>query len=387
MRALLLLLAGSLFCFPAHLGAAEPRLETNPEHPWFGQVVVEPLPPAIVRGLSDHGPLDGARYLVVRVADEGGELPPILGRTVLEADRMRFEPRFPLAAQLPISMEFRGRRLARDLGLPGLLDDSLRSAQLPAAPAQAPAQVVELQPAEKQLPENLLRFYLQFSRPIRGHDLHRSIRLVDAVTGSEVPDAFVEIPSGLWDPSGQRLTLLLHPGRIKRGVGPHQVQGPPLREGQWYRLEVGPGLVDRSGRPVATFEHRFQAGPALRRKLVPQQWTIVVPRNAGDAVTIRPTVPVDSALIRRSLEIAGPQGAVAGSLEVQTSSQIRFRPAAGWLPGRYEIRIDPGLEDVAGNRIDRVFDLATHGSVGDAGEPAGAVATTLEFRVALPPAD
>jgi len=33
-----------------------------------------------------------------------------------------------------------------------------------------------------------------------------------------------------------------------------------------------------------------------------------------------------------------------------------FRPEHDWLPGRYQLRVHPALEDRAGNRFDRVFD-------------------------------
>ena len=35
-----------------------------------------------------------------------------------------------------------------------------------------------------------------------------------------------------------RLTLLFHPGRVKRGVGPNEALGPPLRSGETFRLVV-----------------------------------------------------------------------------------------------------------------------------------------------------
>lgn len=46
------------------------------------------------------------------------------------------------------------------------------------------------------------------------------------------------MPDGLWDPEGRRLTLFLHPGRIKRGVAMHEALGLALRPGRRYRLVV-----------------------------------------------------------------------------------------------------------------------------------------------------
>ena len=82
-----------------------------------------------------------------------------------------------------------------------------------------------------------------------------------------MPLAFVEIEHGLWDPRQTRLTVLLHPGRIKRGVAPGERLGPPLRAGRSYRLVVDASMPDAAGRPLGrAFEKRFRSSPPTARR-------------------------------------------------------------------------------------------------------------------------
>ena len=62
-----------------------------------------------------------------------------------------------------------------------------------------------------------------------GH-ARESVRLIDTDTGQLLPDALLPMDPELWDRSRTRLTLLLDPGRIERGLVPHTETGYPLTE-------------------------------------------------------------------------------------------------------------------------------------------------------------
>ena len=57
-------------------------------------------------------------------------------------------------------------------------------------------------------------------------------------------DLGLEVGEELWDADQCRLTLFFDPGRIKRGLRPHLEAGPPLTEGEAYRLTEGVLTVD-----------------------------------------------------------------------------------------------------------------------------------------------
>jgi hypothetical protein len=76
-------------------------------------------------------------------------------------------------------------------------------------------------------------------------------------------------PVELWDRSMQHLTILVDPGRLKRGVGPNRELGPPLKVGDEYALVAGSGLVDLSGEPLIHYScapHAGRTGFSFERK-------------------------------------------------------------------------------------------------------------------------
>lgn len=60
-----------------------------------------------------------------------------------------------------------------------------------------------------------------------------------------------EAQAQLWHPTGhRRLTVLLDPARIKRGLASHRQVGYPLRSGEPFRLVVDDGFRDARGDTV-----------------------------------------------------------------------------------------------------------------------------------------
>src|SRR6185436_15583273 len=80
-----------------------------------------------------------------------------------------------------------------------------------------PTVVAQVYPTADALPANQLKFYLDFSAPMSFGDAYRHIRLLDE-EGRDVPRAFLQTAHELWDARRQRFTLILDPGRIKRGL-------------------------------------------------------------------------------------------------------------------------------------------------------------------------
>jgi hypothetical protein len=60
-------------------------------------------------------------------------------------------------------------------------------------------------------------------------------------------------------------------------------------------------------------------------------------------------------------------------------SEWRFTPAAPWKPRAYRLQIDPALEDLAGNRVGRAFDVDVRGHTAE-GKPKTAVSLAFHVR-------
>jgi hypothetical protein len=131
------------------------------------------------------------------------------------------------------------------------------------------------------VPANLLRMYIYFSRPMSRRGIARHIRLLDD-GGQPVERAFLEMEDGLWDPEGRRLTLFLHPGRIKRGLAMHGALGLPLRAGRRYRLVVDQKAEDADGMPLAeVYSKQFGVAAEDRRPPAVLRWRLDTP-TAGE---------------------------------------------------------------------------------------------------------
>jgi hypothetical protein len=221
-------------------------------------------------------------------------------------------------------------------------------------------------PSSATLPSNQLKLYLVFSAPMRSGDVWPKIHLVENVAGQAGKLAvlpFVELDQELWNPDHTRLTLLFDPGRIKRGVKPNVDMGPVLEEGKRYTLVIDRDFTDANGVPLAeTFRHDFTAGPAERRGLDPKLWKLSEPKPGTlDPLVIEFDRPLDYALLQDVFRIVSSVGVgVSGTAaSAPGESQWRFQPSQPWKAGDYNLMVDMALEDLAGNRIGRPFDVDT----------------------------
>ena len=139
--------------------------------------------------------------------------------------------------------------------------------------------MVAVEPALDVVPRNLLRFSVRFSHPMSEGWAARCDP-PGAVDGAVVPGVFLAMDPELWDAGRRRLTVLLDPARIKRGLAPHREAGYPLAEGEEVRLVVDEAFPDAEGRGlVAAAGATFRVGPDLRGRVRPGSWAVSAPRR------------------------------------------------------------------------------------------------------------
>jgi hypothetical protein len=274
------------------------------------------------------------------------DLPDVLGHYEILEDGVRFIPQFPFEPGVRFRATFDPGALAHEFSIPAEI-------------AAVNTQVTRVFPTSDELPENLLRFYACFSSPMQRGWAEENVALLDA-EGRPVSDVLYRPPVELWDTNMTCLTILLDPGRLKRGVGPNRELGPPLKAGLRYTLAIGPGMLDSSGCPVrAGFNKSFLVTEPVREPVTPQQWKILSPaaRSREPLQIIFPR-PLDRALLWHSLRVTSEDGQpVLGCVAIdQRESRWSFSPESPWGPGSYRVRIDPGLEDVCGNNLLGPFD-------------------------------
>ena len=310
------------------------------------------------------------RILSVFVAGEKarGDLPPLIGKYELSASSLRFIPKYALKPGLRYRVMFQPGAVSnpRATELPGDREVVVY-VTVPAAERGKPAKVVAVYPSAKALPENQLRFYLHFSAPMSRGEAYERIRLIDERTKKPVEYPFLEIGEELWDASGTRLTLLIDPGRIKRGLRPREEDGPVLEAGKRYRLVIDKRWRDASGQSLsASFEKSFAVGEPIEEALDKSQWKIEPPpAGSRKALVVRFPAPLDHALLERTIAVHDGGGQpVAGEVAIADEEKTwRFTPDEAWSAGKLELVIDATLEDLVGNRIGIPFEVDQTGPI------------------------
>jgi hypothetical protein len=341
----------------------EPTLQVDCDARQSGAacVSVHNLDPDLVAFIGECQRTDLSLTPVLRVSviapDRGGcdELPDVLGRYQVMETGIRFIPRFPFEP----GVRYRARFDPGHLGRAGHTEVLALEFSLPKPPGGEPACVTGIFPSADMLPENLLRFYVRFSDPMRRGSAETQIRLLGP-DGRPAPDVLYRPPLELWDRSMRHLTVLLDPGRLKRWVGPNRELGPPLEAGQRYVLAIGSEMVDSCGRSLRQPCYKpFVVGAAVRDPIAVSNWKVLPPvTKSRQPLTLLFPRPLDWALLWRSITVTQEGGApMPGRISIDRSERRwRFMPALPWAAGRYCIRVAPDLEDVCGNNMLAAFD-------------------------------
>jgi len=279
---------------------------------------------------------------------------PIAGRFEVSSDVVSFTPRFPFLDGL-------GYSLLVDLS-PREQDSGPEVWNIQRPPPEGPptTDVVAIYPSGDQLPVNQLKFYVHFSSPMSDGFASRAIQVLRADSGQAIQGVFLTMDPELWDPERRRLTLLLDPGRIKRGLVPNLEAGYPLVEGSPIILAIDTHFRDAAGRPLRNgAKRRYDIGPPLRVRVVPADWQCQAPvAGSKNPLVVEFDRPLDQALLEHSLRVNDPAGlTLAGQTTVGSGEKSwQFVPQSPWQEGRHQVMIDPRLEDQAGNSLLRVFD-------------------------------
>jgi hypothetical protein len=318
---------------------------------WY--VRARSLRPDLVASLG--GRLEPLLRVSVAEAGDDGDLPNVLGDHEILGDEVRFIPHYPFEPGVP----FRAILDFRVLGQPSLAEVQTLEFSLPRETRVADTEVREVFPSSDVLPENLLRFCVRFSKPMQRGRARDHIEVLGP-DGGPAADVLYRAPVELWDSSMTCLTVLLDPGRLKRGVGPNRTLGPPLRSGQRYTLAIAPGMVDMYGCPLREgFRKSFRVSGAVREPIGFDRWKIRVPaRGTFEPLELIFPSPLDWAQLYRGITVVSETGEpVSGRVDIGLGeTRWRFTPDEPWQAGTYSARVSPGLEDVCGNTVYAPFD-------------------------------
>ncbi len=218
-----------------------------------------------------------------------------------------------------------------------------------AAPCSSTAQrahVTEIYPTADILPENLLRFYIYFSKPMQPTKALSSIHLIDE-NGTKMEGVFLDSKFNLWSPDGIRLTVLFDPGRVKIGLLAHKAMGRALSAGKDYTLVLDTELNDADGCPMSSpYQKKFHAIKADFQKPDIEQWHLEIPEShTKNALTVTLNGAHDHVSLAYRLRVKDSNGnIVKGRIDLANNEQKwLFVPNQIWQGEDYTLVIDPTL--------------------------------------------
>ncbi|HEY0652575.1 MAG TPA: hypothetical protein VGD65_05575 [Chryseosolibacter sp.] len=276
-------------------------------------------------------------------------------------DAIMFTPRFPFAAKVKYTARFNTRELAdnrNEVYLPMMNDSPLELNFSIDGSGTKPATVLAIYPTADVLPENLLKFHICFSESMTLGEAYQRISLEDE-KGKEIEKPFLILDQELWDGDMKVFTLLLDPGRIKRGLRPNLEMKPALHEKNRYALVIKKGWKDINGNFTDEEVVKwFSCSAADRESPVVSHFVVATPTSEKGALVINLRESMNYVLLTESVRIFDSRGQrVEGSLVArQNESVLEFVPKHPWFERHYTIQFNPLLEDLAGNNFNRLFD-------------------------------
>ena len=281
--------------------------------------------------------------LIVRA--KGGQ--PLLGKTIRTEDQIHFVPKLPFMAGHTYEASFAdssGRRVTTSHTF------KVKSAN---------PSLTSLFPSGDTVPANHLKFYLQFSERMQKGNIFRHFKLIDLTSGKAIEEPFRE--TELWSADGKQLTLWLHPGRQKTGVNLNIDLGPVLEPNRHYALEISSAWKSESGVPLKKANPKiFKTTTADRSQPDLSHWRLIPPvHQSKRPLIVKFKNPLDWALLHTMLSVLDEHdNEVAGEIKVEKQeTQWNFIPLKPWLCGKYRLKIHWELEDLAGNNLERLFEV------------------------------
>ena len=308
--------------------------------------------------------------VTVKLSGDAADLPAVAGSYGVEGTALRFTPMFPLDAGREYVVVFDPSHLPGTTAgeRPSVLTAVVSRPGEDRVPSTTVAAVY---PTSDEIPENQLRMYIQFSAPMS----HRSgldyIRLLDD-RGQSVVDPFLPLDAEFWNGDHTRFTVFFDPGRVKRGILPNQQMGRALEPGRRYTLVVSQEWRDAQGQPLkAAFSREFLVRAPDERPLDTATWRIDPPAaGSSSPLTVTFPEPLDHGLLLRALGVARAGTTVEGEVKIEAGeTRWTFTPRDPWQAGEHQLVALSFLEDLAGNRIGRAFEVDDFEHVDKSAEP------------------
>jgi len=278
---------------------------------------------------------------------KGNIATPVLGSFTIEGENAIFKPVIPFTS----GMSYELKRDHKTL-IEFTINKSGEHSEKP--------RILNIYPSQDTVPENLLKIYLVFSKPMQ--EVHAALDYIQVynITKDKPTDIFLPLQNELWNQEHTELTLWLDPGRIKRDLIPNRKKGQPLERGNSYRIRIDQQWQDAQGNYLEkAVIKEFFVGERDSKKPDVKNWKLQIPKKETlETLTISLNEVMDAMLLKETMIIStADKQQVVGNFKLTAKEQeLIFQPDINWKTGNYYLTIDSRLEDLAGNNLNHLFD-------------------------------
>lgn len=219
-----------------------------------------------------------------------------------------------------------------------------------------PVSIAAMYPASGDIPYNQLYFHIRFSRPMVQDP--RAWRYVSVVNdrGDTLPNAWRQ--RSYWLDSGRLLVLMIHPGRVKSGI--HYL-GPLFDSGKNYRICLQPGIkaVDGSQPATAYAQTYHVVSPDRQSPAVSISKDGLPQAGTTQPLILHCSEQMDYASVFDGVSITDDRGKpIALQIAPLTgTNNYVLMPTTAWVHSNYTLILKNAVYDLAGNRLDRLFEV------------------------------
>ena len=222
--------------------------------------------------------------------------------------------------------------------------------------------VTEIYPSIRQVPANILKWYIRFSRAVNPVRIYEHIEFLDE-DGNAIDRSILHLGAPLLSDDGTLLTVWIEPGRQKQLLGPNQHLGSVFKPRKTYKLRIAGTLKDAQGVPIeSTFIHTFTTTESDRVMPSLSGWKVQsIKSGQNTPLKITCDEQLDYGSLIDAFSVIQDNKEVNGTLTYDSElNTIYFTPSDNWKKGTYTISLEHQLEDLAGNNLIRLFDRPLH---------------------------
>lgn len=273
----------------------------------------------------------------------------IIGNYFLKDDSLQFIPYFELGYGLDFEVQLyiNGDTIKKRFSTP--------KASIITAPL---TEAIQIFPLTDKIPTNILCFHALFSSPMNEDRMaFTKVQLIDEAENIK-PKVWKE--KSYWTDSAKCLVLMIHPGRIKRGIHYLTELGPVFEVGKKYTIVITTALQDKYNRPLYKEYRKTFTAIAPDRQIPKLAETNFKKPTSGtrNSLQISFSEAMDYGSLCMGLKIFDEKNQlIQGKIQpVNNDNTWNFIPDTFWKKELYRVEFNTEIADLASNHLHRLFE-------------------------------